>query len=1398
MKISCKLKTSTALNNQGDLFTWGSSNSGLLGNETEFDVPRPNKVDINYENTSYKIDKISTGHFHVAAIAKREVKSNASTLDYVHFKYCHNMFKKLLDWYEMYFIPNLKTNPQILLKTLLKLPLDAKYIQYDSLENLFLGSFYAHQHLLKKDIFKMEKAYENIIKTEFEIPLDKSDIDLAKLIKFQTSSNKEIKEINIFIKNTTRHFINYPDDFPFFVKLICEFKPFINLKTIKKLFDYMNYESMKNAGDVNPLENEQVSKLSNLFSDLKMPMENGENLIETNKLIDIILNKQTGNGLLFTWGVDTEGRLGIGSKNTDKNDDDDETEYLSEIRYQRTPMMVNFPSVYTKIIKIACGYAHSLALASTHQVYSWGSGKYGCLGHKSSMNAYEPKLIEYDINSKPFEHVYSISCGMHFSMALDELGNVYSWGCGNAGRLGHSDENSVGNPKIIQFFDSEKIKIMSIACGDTHAAGISTSKELFSWGAGNNGMLGHGNYYDNKTPTVIEFFKKIKIDQVFCGSGNSMAISSDYRIYAWGKNSHGMLGVPNYVDKNLLTPTQVIFKTDDINATVNEISLGSMHTMFLLSNGTVYTVGNTISGILGINDVVDKIIIPRKIENKSFYITHTEDIKAGSIYANYTGEGTLKIERNKFANSMMWISTSVYNTAMVTNVGELYMAGEDSLIISKGKAAENNTNKDEVTNNPEFGGKSTTEGGGGGKNIGGIDYMKGDKHAHCWSETIHKITCPELHEKVTYIAVGKTHVICIASYKAYAWGSNAWGKLGLSAKSCEDFIEYPAPIDKIMGKVKMASVSETHSLILLTNGEIFSFGQNMYGKLGIGDINKYFAYDEGDKVSEPFETEPQQVKNIIFAEYITSSNSHCSCIMKYDHNYENSYKVFTWGSGFSGKLGHNNTDDVYEPQRIEELDSSNTFFMQVSLGDEFSLALDKEGRIWGWGRKKYLGFYSDNNVKNDVLLTPKILSGQEKKFKYVSSCDTYSLAIDYQGTLYGFGKISNEEKVAYVQFNPNKPFNFNESLDIVSCGGSHYGAISSSGNVPFTWGSNLFFKCGQKFVKSGGADMKDETLVWPIPKKIEQFYDLFLKNDSVIQQDKEQQNKFNINSTSTGNNNGNSTTAGSENDEEKVIVVKHDKNITQTKLLDEKSEFKNIGLLTEDIKINKKFYETMSEFFKMIKNVENTKQKTILDTENKIISMINKTKCNKNSVYRSEVPKIINMNFQIYEAFINLLQIHPCYLGMMRKELANKKIFIPLVKMIFGRNPVNMRSKRVILMLMGLWNTIFENGAESYKYWKTDRYEDLITYDLYSLIFKTSKENMNVVYDLLAEIVLLYIREICSNPNTSLVSVNDDCDILSIYKDMGELKKKINLKACEILKSAYFRIVYRDERPLKI
>ena len=104
-----------------------------------------------------------------------------------------------------------------------------------------------------------------------------------------------------------------------------------------------------------------------------------------------------------------------------------------------------------------------------------------------------------------------------------------------------------------------------------------------------------------------------KVENVVCGSFNTIAVTTDSKIFAWGKNSHGMLGIPHLQDQNILIPQEVLYQKDDPSLIVSEIALGSMHQLILCTNGQLYSCGNSVEGVLGVEGVIDKVVAPDSV-----------------------------------------------------------------------------------------------------------------------------------------------------------------------------------------------------------------------------------------------------------------------------------------------------------------------------------------------------------------------------------------------------------------------------------------------------------------------------------------------------------------------------------------------------------------------------------------------------------------------------------------------------------------------------------------------------------------------------------------------------------------------------------------------------------------
>ncbi len=110
-------------------------------------------------------------------------------------------------------------------------------------------------------------------------------------------------------------------------------------------------------------------------------------------------------------------------------------------------------------------------------------------------------------------------------MALLENGDVWSWGYGGNGRLGHGSETDEKRPREVEILKGKAI--VQLACGGYHTAALNAKGELYTWGWNHYGQLGYETATDDITvPTLVKELKSKKTTYVTCGEGHTIAISS--------------------------------------------------------------------------------------------------------------------------------------------------------------------------------------------------------------------------------------------------------------------------------------------------------------------------------------------------------------------------------------------------------------------------------------------------------------------------------------------------------------------------------------------------------------------------------------------------------------------------------------------------------------------------------------------------------------------------------------------------------------------------------------------------------------------------------------------------------------------------------------------------------
>ncbi|XP_038616113.1 E3 ubiquitin-protein ligase HERC2 [Tachyglossus aculeatus] len=196
------------------------------------------------------------------------------------------------------------------------------------------------------------------------------------------------------------------------------------------------------------------------------------------------------------------------------------------------------------IVKVAAhsdGH-HYLALAATGEVFSWGCGDGGRLGHGDTVPLEEPKMISALSGKQAGKHVVHIACGSTYSAAITAEGELYTWGRGNYGRLGHGSSEDQTVPMLVTGLKGLKVIDVSCGSGDAQTLAVTENGQVWSWGDGDYGKLGRGGSDGCKTPKLIEKLQDLDVVKVRCGSQFSVALTKDGQVYSWGKGDNQRLG----------------------------------------------------------------------------------------------------------------------------------------------------------------------------------------------------------------------------------------------------------------------------------------------------------------------------------------------------------------------------------------------------------------------------------------------------------------------------------------------------------------------------------------------------------------------------------------------------------------------------------------------------------------------------------------------------------------------------------------------------------------------------------------------------------------------------------------------------------------------------------------
>ncbi len=284
----------------------------------------------------------------------------------------------------------------------------------------------------------------------------------------------------------------------------------------------------------------------------------------------------TGPGLpsqaLYAWGSNDWGQLALGSSG------------------EGTPTGVSTPAQVAlapgmTFRSVSAGGGFTLGLTVAGVVYAWGANASGSLGLGSRGDASSPQQVGVPGTA------IAIAAGSAHGLALTAGGQLYAWGANLFGQLGDGTTTDSGLPVPVTM--PAGVTFTAVAAGGDHSLALSSTGQVYAWGANFDGQLGDGGTASSDLPVAVPAPPGVAFTAVAAGTGHSLALSSEGQVYAWGFNASGQLGDGTTVDRASMTAVSM-----PAGVVISSIATGAAHSLALTSDGQVFVWGSNVFGQL--------------------------------------------------------------------------------------------------------------------------------------------------------------------------------------------------------------------------------------------------------------------------------------------------------------------------------------------------------------------------------------------------------------------------------------------------------------------------------------------------------------------------------------------------------------------------------------------------------------------------------------------------------------------------------------------------------------------------------------------------------------------------------------------------------------------------------
>lgn len=615
----------------------------------------------------------------------------------------------------------------------------------------------------------------------------------------------------------------------------------------------------------------------------------------------------TKNGSLYTWGYNGNGQLGLGNTSS-----------------VGKPTKVKVKG----IIKIAGRNQTSAAVDGDGNLYTFGYNGYGQLGNGNTSNLLIPTRVV------SLENIIDVQVEDNTVIALDKDGYVYSSGYNGYGNLGNGSTNTRYTfDKVIKGFNEnitgegetqvitkEPIyldNIKSIEAGYNNAIAVDTEGKAYNIGYNGFSQNGNGNADSNLVGAKITYKKDgEEINEIFdvAVSEGTIAIArKDGKVWTNGKNNFGQMGdgsTSNKQEFTCISNAKIRFEESPVRIK----GIGKEKDL-------------NVEMCQGFN------LFYNTVENKNF------EFESRNKNVVTVDKNTGKMTSVKKGKTAVTVTDTISGEKSTVDV---YVIGDEDITFPQIETYSYST----VTLRAN--GEVWSYGYNGYGELGTGD--RNNKLLPTYTGI----------NNIVQIALGETHTVALdANGNVWAWGSNYHGALGTGdTVDSNTKVQVKSPDGEgFLSDIVAVAAGSNYSMALDKDGNVYTWGYNGYGNLGLGDSTTRLLPVKVDSLEKIIKIAASNVSS--FA--IDSNNN-----------------LLAAGYNDYGNLGDGTTGGKNTFVRCKNIEDVADVKPSQTNG---TIVLCLDGTVWGFGNN------GNNGLTNVSGAIPQQLAGPDGLMKDITSID---------------------------------------------------------------------------------------------------------------------------------------------------------------------------------------------------------------------------------------------------------------------------------------------------------------------------------------------------------------------------------------------------------------------------